>query len=310
MAYYEISRNPALTLNEVQDRIREKAPAVIGAIIKGRLVYRDDSSIGVRIDSMQTPSGTLLRAVIIKGRLNPFLWIFMRAFPPAVIVYLLLLPVIARQGLLGEVERAIFGAFPGSVRLPVGEGTRRARPGLYRFLGFLKLFAGLIVAAIGVGLSHFWYNVPGLAPVQLLAAAIPAALGLSLAYAGAHNLALAPLEWRRFGAAVFICAALSPYLFKAFSTYEERSHWKRLETESGELYDYRNLPRGLWRADYCLRLAQWRSDQWTKEKLTYNFIREDLEMVVRVIDEFHPHSPAYQPAYRLAKSTLDSLDKH
>src|ERR1700722_13298201 len=102
MAYYEISRNPGLTIDEVRNRVRERLPAVTGAIIKNRIEYRDGSSIGIRIDLMQIPSGTLLRAVIIQGRLNPFIWIFMRAFPPALIVYLLVLPVIARQGLLGR----------------------------------------------------------------------------------------------------------------------------------------------------------------------------------------------------------------
>ena len=193
---------------------------------------------------------------------------------------------------------------------PWAKARGSAKPGLYRFLAFLKVFGGLILASVGVGLSYFWYNIPGLAPAQLLAAAIPAGLGLTLAYAGILNMGLSPLELRRFGAAFFICVVVSPYLFRPFWTYEERSHWKRLETESGELYDYRKLPRGLWRADYCLRLAQWRSDQGIKEKLTYDFIKDDLALVVRVIDEFHRNSPAYQPAYRLAKNTLDSLDKH
>src|ERR1022692_109423 len=181
MAYYEIPRNPGLTLNELRERIRERMPAVPGLVSKNYLTFMDDSSIGVRIDLMQIPDATLLRARIIQGRMNRLLWVFMRAFPPALFVYLLLLPVLARQELLGQVERAVFEAFSGAVRLPVGVGTRRARPGLYRFLGALKFLCGLIVAAVGVGLANFWYNTPGLAPAQLLAAAIPTSLGLSVA---------------------------------------------------------------------------------------------------------------------------------
>ncbi len=310
MAYYEISRNPQLTLSELREKIRAQLPAVSGIVEKNYLTFRDDSAIGVRIGIAQAADGTLLRAQIIQGRLNTFLWLFIRAFPPALVVYLLLLPVIARQGLLGEMERCILAAFPGSSRLPVGEGTRRSRPAFFRFLGFLKILGGLIAASLGVGLAHFWYNTPGLAPAQLVAAAIPAGLGLTLVYAGVRNLALSLLDWRGFAAAAFICTVLSPYLFKACWTYAEHVRWRWVLTESGELYNYRILPRGLWRVEFCMKTAQWRADQWTKDRVADSFIKNDLEMVVKAIDEFHPASPAYQPAYRLAKSTLASLDTH
>ena len=310
MAYYEISRNPQLTLSELREKIREQLPSVSGIVEKNYLTFRDDSAIGVRIGIAQVVDATLLRAQIIQGRLNGFLWVFIRSFPPALILYFLLLPVIARQGLLGQMERGILAAFPGSSRLPVGDGTRRSRPGFFRFLGFLKILGGLVIASVGVGLAHFWYNAPGLAPVQLVAAAIPAGLGLTLVYAGVRNLALSLLDWRGFAAAAFICTMLSPYLFKACWTYAERVRWHWVLTNTGELYNYRILPRGIWRAEFCMKTAQWRADQWTKDRVADSYIKDDLAMVVKAIDEFHPHSPAYQPAYTLAKGTLASLDTH
>ena len=177
MAYLEIPNDPGLTLEQVKQKLQGQLPGPMAAILRNRIVLVDDGAVGVAVHLMQTGGGSFLRVERVMGRgVNIFLRFLMIAIPPLGMAILLIGAALSGKGLFRDVENTILksGAFPGAVRLPAGEGTRRARPGLYRLLGFCELAGGLIVTAFSLWVAgRLWYGTQGMGSAR------PAALFLS-----------------------------------------------------------------------------------------------------------------------------------